>query len=236
VRLDDPSVVEQAYATEDGLLARRSIYEDVEGPNAVDLTFAAIAEARPRRMLEVGGGPGELAARVQAELGCDVAFVDISPRMVELARARGIDAELGDAQALRFRAGTFDCAVAAWMLYHVPDLDRALGELARVLRPRGRLVAVTNSELHLAEARALAGVDMRGQVAFSRENGDEALRRHFAEVERRDVDAWVTFPDHHAVRAYIRSMVTMRHRADLVPEFDEPIRAGARVSIFVATK
>ncbi len=44
---------------------------------------------------------------------------------------------------LPFGEGEFDVAVAAWMLYHAPDLDRALAELARVLKPAGRLVAVT---------------------------------------------------------------------------------------------
>ena len=44
--------------------------------------------------------------------------------MVELARARGVDARVGDVQELPFADGAFDCVVAAWMLYHVPDLDR----------------------------------------------------------------------------------------------------------------
>src|SRR5918911_5555528 len=102
--------------------------------------------------------PGELAARIQDELGADVVAVDISPRMVELARGRGVDARVGDAQELPFAPGEFDCAVAAWMLYHIPDPDRALAELARVLERGGRLVAVTNAPDHLRELRALLGL------------------------------------------------------------------------------
>lgn len=234
--LNDPAVVRDEYASEVGLQARRSIYETREGPDAREELFAAIAEAAPRRVLEVGPGPGELAERLASELEAVVVAVDVSPRMVELARARGVDARLGDVQKLPFDDESFDCVVAAWMLYHVPEVKRALAEISRVLRPGGRLVAVTNSERHLAEMRVLAGIDMRGQVAFSRENGEAQLRPHFAHVERRDVDAWVTFRDADAVREYVRSMVTMRHRAGEVRDFERPLRAGTRVSIFVAEK
>ena len=110
--------------------------------------------------------------------------VDVSPRMVELARDRGVDAELGDVQALPFPDASFDCAVAAWMLYHVPDVDRALGELARVLRPGGRLVAVTNYLDHLYELRELSPDRPQTEWTFSGDNGKELLERHFATVER----------------------------------------------------
>ena len=91
-------------------------------------------------------------------------------------------------------------------------------EIARVLAPGGQLVAVTNSELHLEEARAHAGVTMVGRLPFNRDNGEEILARHFATVERIDVDGWVTFPDAEAIRRYVRSMITAgRTNADRVP-------------------
>ena len=71
-------------------------------------------------MLEVGGGAGRAGGADAAELGATVSFVDVSQRMVELARARGVDAQVGDVQALPFADGSFDTVVAAWMLYHVP--------------------------------------------------------------------------------------------------------------------
>ena len=97
-----------------------------------------------------------LASR--AELRASVVMVDISERMVALARERGVDALVGTVEALPFADGSFDCAVAAWMLFHVPDLDRGLAELARVLRPGGiAFVAVTNAAHHLDALRELAG-------------------------------------------------------------------------------
>jgi len=238
VSLDDPEVVRAQYATEDGLETRRSIYVDAEGEDASEVAFRAIAAGRPRRVLEVGPGPGELSARMMGELAAEVVALDVSERMVELARERGVDARLGDVQSLAFEDGAFDTVVAAWMLYHVPDLDCGLAEIARVLVPGGRLVAVTNSELHLEEARAHAGVSMVGRIPFNRGNGREILERHFATVEQIDVDGWVTFPDAEAIRRYVRSMImfAVAANADSVPDDVGPVRAGTRVTVFVATK
>jgi SAM-dependent methyltransferase len=236
--LDDADVVRAQYATETGLETRRSIYENVEGDDAREVAFQAIAAAHPRRLLEVGSGPGELSARIMAELGAEVIALDVSERMVALARGRGVDARVGDVQELPFADASFDTAVAAWMLYHVPDLDRGLAEVARVLTPGGRLVAVTNSELHLEEARAYAGVSMVGRVPFNRDNGGEILARHFTAVERTDVDGWVTFPDADAIRRYIRSMISIADEAsaDRVPDDIGPVRAGIRVTVFIAQR
>ncbi len=236
MRLDDPAAVSAQYTTEVGLEARRSLYVGGEGEDPRDVAFAAVAEVAPRAVLEVGCGPGEFASRIQRELGCDLVAIDTSARMVELARERGVHARIGDVQQLPFETGVFDCVVAAWMLYHVTDLDRGVAELARVLRPGGRLVAVTNSERHLQEARDLAGVDMSGKLSFSRENGEDTLRRHFPTVSWLDVNGWVTFPDADAVRRYVASMITQSAKASRVADFSGSLRAGRRVSVFAADK
>ena len=233
MRLDDPAAVARQYAREDNLEARRAIYANAEGPDPRELAFQAVAEASPQRVLEVGGGPGELAARVRDELMCEVAMLDISPRMVELATARGVDARIGDVQELPFPNGSFDVAIAAWMLFHVPDLHCGLAELARVLRPGGRLVAVTNGADHLAELRRIAGVAQWQQV-FRSEEAAALLERHFARVERREASGWVTIEDDEAVHRYVESL---QHEGaiELAP-YDLPLRVRRTSSIFVADK
>ncbi len=114
------------------------------------------------RVLEVGGGPGYLWRENRARLpqALAVCFTDLSPGMLSEAR-RGLagDARFAfaslDAQALPFADGDFDLVIANHMLYHVPDLPRALRELARVLRRGGRLCAATNGRPHLREMDAL---------------------------------------------------------------------------------
>jgi ubiquinone/menaquinone biosynthesis C-methylase UbiE len=221
-------LVASQYESEAPLEARRSIYTAVEGPDAREVAFSAVAEAAPGRVLEVGGGPGELSERIARELGAEVVMVDSSPRMVELACARGVDARVGDVQDLPFADSEFDCAVAAWMLYHVPDLDRALAELRRILRPRGRLVAVTNGRDHMRELRRLAGASA-WQQRFRREEAAGVLERHFARVDQRDVDAWVTV-DPRGVQSWVESLDS-RPRPRLV---DAPVRARIACAILVA--
>jgi SAM-dependent methyltransferase len=232
---DDPAFVRDQYACEDNLEARRAIYSEITGDDAREIAFAAVAEAVPTRVLEVGCGPGEASARIMRDLGADVVAIDQSERMVELARERGVDARVGDAQALPFEDGAFDCALAAWMLYHVSDLDRGLAELARVLRPGGRLVAVTNGADHLAELWHLVGVE-RIPLTFGRENGEEALRRHFRSVGVHGADGTVTLADADAVRRYLASSERGKPYVDLVPELDTPLVARRSNVVFVAEK
>jgi SAM-dependent methyltransferase len=236
MRLSDPEVVAREYADEHGLAARKAAYRWAEGPDARETAFAAVAEVRPRRFLEVGCGEGELAERVQAELGCEVVAVDQSERMVELTRARGVDARIADVQELPFEDASFDCAAANWMLYHVPQLDRALSELARVLRPGGRLVAATNSVRHLSELWALVGLDYPAAREFSSESGGAELARHFEHVERHEVEGTLVFPDRDAVVGYFAATVLFKDRAEVVPPFDGPFTATRRNVVFVATK
>jgi SAM-dependent methyltransferase len=232
VRIDDPAAVARQYASEENLEARRALYANADGPDPRELAFAAVAEVAPQRVLEVGGGPGELAARVQDELGCEVVMLDVSPRMVELAAGRGVDARVGDVQELPFPDESFDVAVAAWMLFHVPDIDRALAELARVLRPAGRLVAVTNSETHLAELRRIAG-SAAWEHRFRSEDAVDWLSRHFANVTRADAAGWLTIEDDAAIQSWVSSLDT---RPVELGAYELPLRVRRFSSIFVAEK
>jgi SAM-dependent methyltransferase len=232
VRHNDPAIVAREYATEKGLLGRRAAYQWSEGPDPREMTFQAIAEAAPRRVLEVGPGPGELSERIQRELGADVVAVDISERMVELAKARGVEAIVGDVQRLPFPDESFDCAVAAWMLYHVPDVELGISELARVLRPGGRLVAVANGTDHWDGLRELV-TDRRSELCFTAENGEQLLSRSFARVERRDATGWIVFPDRDAAQEFVESAMTLEGE---LPQFDGPLRVRRSPFVFVAEK
>ena len=240
MRLDDPDLVRREYATEAGLRARASVYEGVHGPDTREAALDAVREVRPRRVLEVGCGWGEFAQRLMQELDAEIVAIDLSPRMVELARERGVDAQVGDVQELPFADGDFDCAAANWMLYHVPDLDRALAELARVVKADGgRLVAATNSLRHLEELWSLVGCApwREGEPSrFFSENGESLLRRHFERIERRDVEGTVVFKDADAVRRYIASSIVHEHLAERVSDFEGPLHATRRNSIFIADR
>jgi len=231
--MHDPSVVRAEYEDETRLASRKAAHVGGEGPDARDVLFEAIAEARPDRILEVGPGEGELAERLQFELRADVVAVDQSARMVELTRRRGVDARLGSVEHLEFDDESFDCVVAAWMLYHVQDLDRAFSEIVRVLRPGGRLVAVTNGLDHLKELYEVVG-RQRVESSFLAEDADRLLPLYFGRVERRDAHGWIVFPDAETAQSYVGSLVLLEGAH--VPPVDGPIRARRLPSIFVAER
>jgi len=198
------------------------------------MTFEAVAEVAPARVLEVGCGRGELAERMQKELAAEVVAVDQSERMVELTRARAVETMVGDVQELPFEDGSFDCAVAAWMLYHVPDVDRGLAELARVLRRGGRLVATTNGERNLPELWDMFGSKSWRQHGFNVEGAEAQLRARFATVERRDASGTITFENWDAANAYVANSVTRRDLAGKLPRFDGPLVCSRLSAVFVA--
>ena len=232
-RIDETAFVRAQYEREDNLRARKAAYANAEGDDPREFAFAAAAEAEPQRVLEVGGGEGELAERIRAELGAEVIGIDQSERMVELQRSKGIDARVGDVQNLRFADGEFDVVVAAWMLYHLPDLDRGLAEIARVLKAGGRLVAVTNATDHLQELWDLAGRETSiREFTFRSENGEESLRRHFASVTRREALGWTTM-DENAVRRFGASWEDLGSLATAGP-LEEPLRVRRHSTIFIA--
>lgn len=93
-----------------------------------------------RDILEVGCGTGLVLERLR-EFARTARGVDLSPGMLEKARARGLDVLEGSATALPFEDGSFDVACSFKVLAHVPDIEKALAEMSRVVRPGGYVLA-----------------------------------------------------------------------------------------------
>ena len=93
------------------------------------------------RVLDVGCGTGRFAAAL-SDRGSRVWGVDASAEMVALARGRGVNAKVARAEALPFKEGWFDRAIAV-LVIHVLDRAQAFAELARVLTDDGRLAIGT---------------------------------------------------------------------------------------------
>jgi ubiquinone/menaquinone biosynthesis C-methylase UbiE len=91
-------------------------------------------------VLEVGCGTGLILRRI-ASFARSAKGVDLSPGMLERARARGLDVVEGSATALPFENDRFDVTCSFKVLAHVPDIELALAEMARVTRPGGMILA-----------------------------------------------------------------------------------------------
>jgi SAM-dependent methyltransferase len=179
---------------------RADAYDSVVGrvtARAIEPLLDAARVTTSTRLLDVATGPGHVAGAAAAR-GAVAVGVDISEEM--LARARRlyppVDFRCADAERLPFQEGTFDAAVAAFLLHHVPSPERVVGELARVARrvaiaqwdvsSRNRLVGL------IADAIVAAGVEPPAHlpVGPSRERlaADEELRRLLEGVGLVDVE------------------------------------------------
>lgn len=115
----------------------------------LDAVLGVLRAVPPGEALDVGMGPGRLVAALAAA-GWTVSGLDASPAMVQAARARVPVARerlvVGELERLPFGDDAFDAVVATGVLEYASDVERAVGELTRVLRPGGvAVVSVANA-------------------------------------------------------------------------------------------
>lgn len=132
----DPAVYARWRASELGAITERLERR---------LMLELIGPVEGRRVLEIGCGDGALAVEL-ARKGATVAGIDASERMIAAARERAREAGLpvalavASADGLPFSDATFDLVVAQTILCFVKDAAPVFAEIARVLKPGGRLV------------------------------------------------------------------------------------------------
>jgi demethylmenaquinone methyltransferase/2-methoxy-6-polyprenyl-1,4-benzoquinol methylase len=99
---------------------------------------------QPREVLDLATGSGDLALAIQSRLpNAKIVAADFSPEMLEIARGKGVaNTVAADALQLPFENGSFDALTVAFGLRNMADWDRALAEMARVLRDPGRLLVL----------------------------------------------------------------------------------------------
>ena len=145
------------------------------------LVFEVMAVDPSEHVLEVGFGGGDLLVRLAGTVaGGRVEGVEPSDPMLGRVRARirrsgladRVRLHAGSVEALPFDSGQFDCACSVNTIYFWPDLHRGLTELARVLRPGGRLVLGFGSD----EALRRAGYEERGFSLYTPAQLEDALR------------------------------------------------------------
>jgi len=233
---DQKYLVTQQYASDANLNARIALHQRFStNPQGWYAWYFGQLDLPPRaRLLEVGCGPGKLwqenLTRLPAEW--DITLSDLSLGMLRSAErnlapvAARFTFRVLDVQLLPYENGHFDAVLANHMLYHVPNLRRALLEIHRVLKPGGRLYAATNGEQHMAALDAL-GMEVAARLGitleegfisrnrrFSLENGAAHLREFFPSVERRDYPDALEVTEARPLAAYLLSTTSALTRLD----------------------
>jgi ubiquinone/menaquinone biosynthesis C-methylase UbiE len=182
-----------------------------------------ILEQLPEKanVLELGCGSAvlwkECAGRIPD--GWVVTLTDISDGMLDAAwrnlvpLGRNFKFEQMDAQSISYDDKIFDAVIANHMLYHVPDREKALTEIRRVLKVGGFLLAATVGDKHMQEMYQWlksVNINRRSDMfsnPFTLENGMQQLRKFFTEVKELHYDDDLQVTEVGPIIAYIRSSI-----------------------------
>jgi len=150
------------------------------------------------KILELGCGNGAQWENKTLPDGCNIILSDLSDGMVNIVKEKyagnkAFSFRQIDIQDINFPDETFDFIIANHMLYHVPDLDKALSEVRRALKTGGKFYSGTLGNgglrefLHEAFKRFDPDTQAFTQIMpFSLQNGLEILRAYFSDVKRVD--------------------------------------------------
>ncbi len=213
---DQTYLRDEQYGDTSKLDARTALHQRF---STADLAFpdfeaALIDWPASARVLECGTGSGRFWDTTVVPRSVNVTLTDLSPGMVDAASRRAsaagfptVTSRECDVQELPFADDSFDIVVANHMLYHVPDPDRAVGELARVLSPDGVLLASTNGYGHMDSMKdAITDVfgdhEDRLYEVFGIDTGERRLREHFGSISWHAYDNDLLVTDLDAAVAY----------------------------------
>ena len=220
--LNDVSAVKAQYASSANLSTRISIHTKYSTNKQGFGNW--IAEHYPisagMSVLELGCGTGEiwLNQRELIERCSNIILTDFSKGMLSKAKDTlkqypNIDYAVVDIQHIPYADQSFDLVIANMMLYHVPDISRALSEVRRVLRDGGTFCCATYGENgimeHLAGLFREYGVTGEANHTFTLQNGKKQLQAYFDAVERYDYEDSLEVTDVNDLADYISSLTGM---------------------------
>jgi len=155
----------------------------------VKLIREHLGELRGRRVLDVGCGKGRFA-RVfhEQEPAAELWGLDISEEMLRFV-PEGIHTRAGSMTELPFADGFFDAAYATESLEHAVEIERAVAEICRVVKPGGRIAIIDKNSQHWGR---LATPEW--ERWFTRKELERLLRRHCRKVSSRFISYWEDVP------------------------------------------
>jgi ubiquinone/menaquinone biosynthesis C-methylase UbiE len=220
------SNVQKAYATDQHLSVRYQVHQKYSVPR-IDFrqwVLDRIQWQGNETVLDLGCGPGVYADAVYQHAPKATYYgLDFSAGMLSKHPLpnRLIQA---DAQVLPFADNAFDVVMANHMLYHLSDIDAALKDIHRILKPGGIVIAATNSSDTMPQFRDLykraimvltspgkqVVVPQPASHAFTLESGVRQLSRQFYGVVRYDLPGAFVFDTAEPVMSYLESSRPLR--------------------------
>ena len=228
---NDSAAVQAQYAVPKGLDIRQTFHEkysvNKQGYGEWLVSHFDIRDGM--KVLEIGCGTGSIWTgheNIVSRCG-KLILTDLSEGMLETAEKNigerdNVEFRKADIQNLPFKDEGFDVVIANSMLYHVPDIEKGLEEVRRVLRKGGVFYCSTYGEHNftdtLAEWFRLGGEDFRPNHNFTMQNGKGILGRCFEEIVPVFYEDSLHITETEDLVEYLRSLASFKEVIDLPVE------------------
>lgn len=172
------------------------------------------------RVLELGTGTGDMwKGHGDLIAKCDkLVLSDFSEGLLDTARKNigefeNVEYKQIDIQDIPFEDNSFDIVIANMMLYHVPDIDKAISEVRRVLKADGIFYSATYGENNFNDIIAgwfgLIGKNYDPNHLFTLQNGGDILGKEFADIEVRRYEDSLHVTNIDDLADYLQSLKTL---------------------------
>lgn len=222
---DIQSRVKEQYKNSNNLSARLNLHSF--NTNKLDWQvwfFEKMDIPENSKILELGCGNGVLwqMNKQAVKENWDITLSDYSEGMIQDSKKNinieKIKYEIIDIQNIPYEDESFDIIIARHMLYHVPNIDKALSEVKRVLKPNGKFYVSTNGKEHMQELNDLVKkydkyIDfdtLKYADKFGVENGNEMLKQYFNSVSAEDFVGQIVVHKAEPVVSYVTSSINAR--------------------------
>lgn len=193
IYIDDARFVNEQYKNPNGLNTRISIH-DKYSTNKMGLHnwyFTVIRFEDGMKVLELGAGSAvmwvnhkDIISRLSTLVLSDMSEGMLMEAKKNLGELENVDYEVIDIQDIPYEDNTFDIVIANCMLYHVPNINKAISEVRRVLKPAGYFYAGTSGKNGILETVVtILEQNISYNNIFSLENGGDKLNPFFSSVE-----------------------------------------------------
>lgn len=216
--------VREQYKNDKNLKIRTNLHS--YNTNKVDWDkwcFNNISFFENAKVLELGCGTGEFWRKNIDDLdkNLNICISDFSESMLNIAKINLKDIKFKfkfkeiNAESIPFKDNTFDIIIAQHMIYFIPNIDKALKEIKRVLRPGGKLYVTANSKYSMSELNELledflpkSGLNSNGySTRFELENGKEILEKYFKNIYVNVLDGKIIIDNPNPVVSYKASTI-----------------------------
>ena len=225
---NDIEAVKAQYSSSDGLNTRIAFHElySTNKYGYGNWMISNYAISKGAKVLELGcgtaniwAGHDELIDRCGLLMLTDLSEGMLSAGEKTVGERENVVYALADIQNIPFDDDSYDVVIANSMLYHVPDIEKGVREVKRVLKEKGVFYCATYGERNfidvLAEWFGLDGESFRPNHNFTMQNGEQILKAAFTDIEARFYEDSLRITNIGDLLDYLQSLVSFKAVFDL---------------------